>query len=496
MRATIGVLILSLLPGDSWSQSTSSYPSDPVALAQHVIRQSYPWWTSLGYGTKRAQYTIGWMAAPGVGYVLLGWPALGIAAASGGAVGLSIEVGSQLLITLSKEALETPDVASRKIATAHRNRALDDYAAAYAIARRWIDTKSMSEGDARKFLELRWSVLRLEAAAILFKAAIDRGSAGLQLATAEAKAAITDLVERYQLEVLALDKALPVAEAAMFIKELRQALEAHAAGLAVYAPFVRFSQTLAEIDAQRVREASAFAPIAVLPSDCAAPPGKGSFVELAALDEPMCAVMELDSGARRLLRFAPLGVTVTPAAADGQAAVAVAKHGTRSDDQVLPGVLTIAQAVDGRWKVSFIQTYVPDDEGDNHVALVDAFIARQGALLVAVVTTEPGWSSDRDSRLFVLQGDGGDPVPVPYDVPDAAALERLGLGPVSSSDRLIYSGIEGDDLGLRVAVLRPADTRPCAAAGEYSIPHRVKRAARGYSLVPAGGPERRPCSRR
>lgn len=232
-----------------------------TATATEVIQRTSGLWTPLGYGTKRAQYSIGWSAAPVYGYVLLSAPTVAATIAVAGPVGATVDVGKDALLELARLAFEDPRLLARRIAAATRDDAKRDYAAAYAIVRRSRSSR-LNDREALEFLDRRWGVLRLEAAGVLHAATMSDESSLARVKDGAAEKAVEALVDQYQLRIMGLSRSLPVAEAGLFIKELRTILERRGLGVYAFPPFVAFLARLEDIEQQRAKERQSFSPSA------------------------------------------------------------------------------------------------------------------------------------------------------------------------------------------------------------------------------------------
>jgi hypothetical protein len=225
-----------------------------VDRARSIAIETKPFWTALGYGTLRAQYTIGWAAAPVAGYTLLGAPALTLLAVTSGAAAPGVKVSVDALLKLAELAIGSPSEAARRIAASQRDESLRLTAIAFPIGKRLVSGETVTRAEAEMFLDARWGLARLNAAGVLYSATIGTKTATERVASTETRALVGRLIDTYQLRALGLSDKLPIARAAFFIKDLSAILRASGEGLAAYAPFQSYEAALDAIDSRRAAE--------------------------------------------------------------------------------------------------------------------------------------------------------------------------------------------------------------------------------------------------
>lgn len=231
-----------------------------VAYATAKARATRGFWTGLGYFTLRAQYSLGWSAAPIAGYALLGLPAAAVAGAIAGAPGAATTIAEQVLLEMAEVALGSPEKAAQRVAVDMRDRALKEYRRAYEIGNRIINGGTIDREDAIAFLEARWGVARLNAAGALYRASLKSAPATRRTTKEATWFGVAAVVDKYQLSALRTPKALPVAEASFFIKDLTDPLERSGEGLGGYEPYRRYVQQLQSIEAEQEAERSKYYP--------------------------------------------------------------------------------------------------------------------------------------------------------------------------------------------------------------------------------------------
>lgn len=242
---------------DAWTSPAST----AVDRASDIIRRTRGFWTGLGYNTLRLTYSVGWFAAPAYEYVLLGAPTLAVKVETGGlASGLAWavqQVSKDAALTIFAGLVGAPAPLARRVATETRRYALEEYRAAFNVANPYLDTGTLSEADAGRFLAARWGLFRLAAAGQLLSATMNNKSPTERLVTAGTKNAIEALVDRYQIRLLGLDKPLPIAKLGFLIKQANQILVAAGEGLPVYEPYQEFLRAMDAIDQAEARERQA-----------------------------------------------------------------------------------------------------------------------------------------------------------------------------------------------------------------------------------------------
>ncbi len=231
-------------------------PRSAVEQAKQVAVASRPYWTTLGNATLRAQYSVGWAAAPTAGYALLGAPALTFTLITSGPAGAGMKVSTDGLLKLAELLVGSPREAAQHVAASARNDALAQYREAFPLGKRLLAGEALTEAEAGRFLQSRYGLLRLNAAGVLYAATLNAKTATQRLATTSTRYAVGQLVEAYQLRALGTGSALPIARAGFFIKDLSNIFAKSGEGLWSYQPFLDYVKTLEAIDKRAADEAT------------------------------------------------------------------------------------------------------------------------------------------------------------------------------------------------------------------------------------------------
>lgn len=216
--------------------------SDPVEMAEHIIRSGGPLWSPLGHRVMILKYTAGrYLAQHGIGYIFLQSPKLAASFVTGGGFsGVASTVARDVALEILEESIGSPAELCEDICNAAITQGLDDYETAYGIARASIENGSISHEDAVRFLKSRWGVFRLVEAEALYNDIISFDySVGEQIIGTATERIIEDLVEDYQLRP-GSTSPLPIAEFAFFLGDMVEVLEESRIGIMSYQPYLDY----------------------------------------------------------------------------------------------------------------------------------------------------------------------------------------------------------------------------------------------------------------
>ena len=249
------VAVLTLPPSDSRAKDET----DPVRRAESIISQTKLNWTPVGYAATVGVIDVGGtVALNGGAYVLLESPSLAVDMAKGGFIGVGEKVTKDAIMNIIESSVRTPRALCKTIAKAAMDQGLSDYKAAYKIAHRYLETGSLTRSDAINFLKHRWGLYRLTTAKQLANGLY---APEASVTTSTANAVTDELTKRfitgYQ-NTIGADNTVPIADAALFLRDLSRILEQKKLGLMNYQPYVTFSRQITEIDRQYLAEQKSF----------------------------------------------------------------------------------------------------------------------------------------------------------------------------------------------------------------------------------------------
>lgn len=242
---------------------TTTY-NDPVELAKEVMNRTKGFWTPIGYTLTVGVYKIGApVAMYGGGYILMESPNLAVDLASGGFYKVGSSVGYDFILDVIESSVKTPRKVCKNISQTVIQDGLEDYWVAYGIAKNYRDTKSLSREDAQIFLDHRWGLLKLAIARKLYN---ESNKKEITIDQSLAQKSVKELLDRfdegYQKD-LGVNKKLPIVKAALFIKDVRDILEAKKVGMMDYPPYLDFTNNMDALNKLRLEEArkySSFSP--------------------------------------------------------------------------------------------------------------------------------------------------------------------------------------------------------------------------------------------
>ena len=255
----LGLALASIMAGMAVTPTPATGQDRILEHARDVAITSRAFWTSLGYGATRAQYSIGWAAAPSAGYVLLGAPSLTLNLVTSGGAGVATKISTDALLKIAELVLVGPREAAQSVAASQRDEALQAYIKAYPLGRRLVAGEEITDAEALAFLDARWGLKRLAAAGALYAETLNKQTASQRLVKTETKYAVEQLINQYQLRGLGISQPLPIAKVAFFIKDLSKILQESGEGLWGYPPFLRYVEDLKVIGDQQMEELRSYA---------------------------------------------------------------------------------------------------------------------------------------------------------------------------------------------------------------------------------------------
>ncbi|MDY0296014.1 MAG: hypothetical protein RB296_01740 [Acidobacteriota bacterium] len=235
--------------------------SDPVEFAEQEIKRLNVLWTPAFYVTTYGVYKIGgFIALAGGGYLLLESPELAVDLVSGGLTAVAGSLTIDLFLKLIEKIVVSPRQACLQIVRETIDHGWEEYKTAYGIVKNFRSTKKISSAEAFTFLKNRDGAEKMALARVLreqmstHEERIDQEAAGKIARTLTEKFA-----NEYQ-HSLGMSKPLPLAEAALFIRDACEILRSSRAGIMDYQPYLDFNVKMAAINSRRIKEARQYYP--------------------------------------------------------------------------------------------------------------------------------------------------------------------------------------------------------------------------------------------
>lgn len=239
-KLKIFILTASLLFCLSTTSLSQSNENDPVKDAIDFMHKTTPFWSTLGYTTEVAEYTLGYgFAKYGGEYLLLESPELVVDLVKGGYYSAIASITEDVLLSMIEHAIKTPKIICRSIASTTIKEGLKDYEKAYNIVKIYTNIGSLTRKEAINFLKYKNGVLKLELARKLFIKSKEDYSFENQVTEMALKEAFEIFENKYKTSV-GIDTKIPLIKSAMFIKEIYKILEAKKIGLAAFPPYIEF----------------------------------------------------------------------------------------------------------------------------------------------------------------------------------------------------------------------------------------------------------------
>jgi len=240
-----------VLEGYNYQESASYY--GPVEFAKKIINETELVWSPVGKMGVNINYVLGKspLALDAAGYLLWESPKLGILYMSGNLKGMANKVSSDFADRIIHEAIRTPKVICKKIMRATIFDGFNDYEIAYKIARSYLETGKLSLYDALTFLDRRWGLFKLPAAANLYNSNYNYT---FDESTAETVINQTTEVIGYYVQ------GSPIINISNFIKKFYDIQSNYNIGLPSYEPYVQFNKNMDIINQLRLYEAERWQP--------------------------------------------------------------------------------------------------------------------------------------------------------------------------------------------------------------------------------------------
>ncbi len=239
------------------SPGVRSIAQDPATeFAVSEMERLKIYWTRPFYAATEATYRFAVpIAMAGGGYVLLQSPKMVISLVSGGLAGgpigglvkLADGIGTDFILFIIEAIVKTPEQVCRGLIKDTINDGWADYKRAYEIAKRYERTGRLTNAETLEFLRCRFGPDKLSMAKLLRERI---STADYSISRTSAESVTRELWGRYAEAYqgrLGISQKLSLTDAAFFIKDCVEILEARQAGLAIYPPYQRFEQDMGKL---------------------------------------------------------------------------------------------------------------------------------------------------------------------------------------------------------------------------------------------------------
>lgn len=242
------------------SPAMSAQPSnDPVALAKSEIERLHVLWTPVFYASTQGVYRIGGrIAMAGGAYILLESPVLAADLLSGGIIKLGGSIAKDWAVSLIENAVRTPKAVCRGISKAVIEEGWEQYRRAYEIVKEYRKTGRLSRQAALEFLRCRRGAEKMALGRVLYERIM---SADYKIDSSLAQSMTEDILGKLEAMLQmrpGRQNILMMSDAAFFMRDIVETLEARKAGLMAYKPYLQFLEDMTKINTALLEESRRF----------------------------------------------------------------------------------------------------------------------------------------------------------------------------------------------------------------------------------------------
>lgn len=157
-------------------------------------------------------------------------------------------ISKGLLLEILNQALNSPETVTAKLAKATINQSLAEYKAAYVIAEKYMGSDQLSLEESLRFLDNRYGYSKLDYAKQLLETHTDQNKTAFEEKNKKKVIMKIKEIEKKYPDQIAWIDALPLLE------EWYRLLEEGQVGLAAYAPYKEFKQTMDQLNQSRIND--------------------------------------------------------------------------------------------------------------------------------------------------------------------------------------------------------------------------------------------------